>query len=84
MKLIVALVVGYAIGAKTAGRELDSVTRSLKTLCDTDEFSDVVAAVQAHMGATLRELAGILDGERRGPETSGDLVARVRNLVGPT
>ena len=82
MNILVALAVGYVVGAKTGGKDLDQLGRSLKALCETDEFADVVAAGRAQVASTLRELASIVDGGRSRPATSGDLVARVRNLVG--
>jgi hypothetical protein len=82
MNVLWALAVGYVIGAKTGGKDLDHLGRSLKALCETDEFADVVAAGRAQVGSTLRELAAIVDGEHLRPEVHGDLVARVRHLVG--
>jgi hypothetical protein len=82
MNVITALVVGYVIGAKTGGKDLDRLTGSLKALCETDEFADVVLAARAHVGTTLRGLAGAIDGEGGRPEPTGDLVATVRHLVG--
>jgi hypothetical protein len=81
MKLLIALAAGYVIGAKTGGKELDDLGRSIKALCDTEEFADVVTAARIHVGSTLREVAAILDGEHPMPEIGGDLVARVRQLV---
>jgi hypothetical protein len=82
MSVFAALVVGYVVGAKTGGKDLDKLGRSLKALCETDEFADVVSAARSHLATTMRELASIVDGERGLPESGGDLVARVRNLVG--
>jgi hypothetical protein len=82
VNILMALAVGYVVGAKTGGKDLDQLTRSVKALCETDEFGDVVAAARAQVGRTLRELAEIVDGERRAEVTNGDLVARVRHLVG--
>ena len=85
MNALVALALGYAIGAKTGGKDLDRLAQSLKALVGTDEFADVVTAARAQMGSTLRELAAVVDGERpdaAGTAFSGDLVARVRHLVG--
>ena len=82
MKMLLALAVGYVIGAKTGGKDLDQLSRSLKALCETDEFADVVAAARAQVGSTLRELAAIADGGQPATVPGGDLVARVRNLVG--
>ena len=44
MKIVLALAVGYVVGAKTGGKDLDQLGGSLKALCETDEFADVVAA----------------------------------------
>ena len=82
MNVLVALAVGYVVGAKTGGKDLDQLGRSLKALCDTDEFADVVSAARAHMGSTLRELASIIDGGQLADASNGDLVARVTHLVG--
>jgi hypothetical protein len=83
MKMVMALAIGYFVGAKSGGRDLDQLTQSLKTLCETDEFADVVSAARSQLGSTLRELAAIADGERKMPDaTTGDLVAKVRHLVG--
>ena len=83
MGVLVALVVGYVMGAKSRGKELDQLSRSLKALYETDEFADVIAAARAQVGAGLRELAGVIDGAHVAPEAGGgDLVARVRSLVG--
>jgi hypothetical protein len=77
-----ALIIGYVIGAKTGGKELDQLSRSLATLFGTDEFADVVTSARSQVGSTLRELASMVDGAHQ--ESPGDdLIARVRNLVGP-
>jgi hypothetical protein len=82
MKILAALAIGYFVGAKTGGKDLDQLGRSLKALCDTEEFADVVSAARAQMGSTLRELASMVDGGRLPDASSGDLVARVSHLVG--
>jgi hypothetical protein len=98
MNMFVALAIGYVVGAKTGGKNLGQLGRSVKALCLTDEFADVVSATRAQIGNTLRDLASMVDGghpvaetggdpaaETGGDpaaETGGDLVARVRRLVG--
>jgi hypothetical protein len=82
MKLLAALAVGYWVGAKTGRRDLNQLTTSLKALYDTDEFADVVTAARVQVGATLRDLAAIVDGDQKVADVSGDLVAKVRHLVG--
>ena len=63
--------VGYVVGARTGGKDLDRLGRSLKALYGTDEFTDVVVAARAQVGehAAGRRHAG----RRRtptGPTTS--------------
>jgi hypothetical protein len=82
VKLLAALAAGYLIGVKTGGKDLDQLGRSLKALSGTDEFGDVVAAARTHVGSTLREIAGIIEGGHPIPDVGGDLVTRVRGLVG--
>jgi hypothetical protein len=82
MNILVALAVGYLVGARTGGKDLDQLSRSLKALCETDEFADVITAARAQMAATLRELASIVDGGQAAGVPTGDLVARVRHMVG--
>jgi hypothetical protein len=82
MRFVIALAVGYVVGAKSSGEELNQLGRSLKALCETDEFADVVAAARAQAGHSLHQLAAMLDAGPRVPETTGDLVDRVRHLVG--
>jgi hypothetical protein len=84
--VFLALAVGYVIGAKTGGKELDQLGRSVTALMGTDEFADVVVTARSQVSSTLRQLASMVDGERRtnnsNGNSNGDLVARVRNLVG--
>jgi hypothetical protein len=85
--VLMALVVGYVIGAKTGGKELEQLGESITALLGTDEFVDVVASARAQAGSTLRQLASMLDGDRHLSDhltdRGGDLVAKVRNLVDP-
>jgi hypothetical protein len=87
MAAVVALVVGYVIGARAGSKDLDQVARSLRAVRDSEEFADLVSAVRSHAAHTLRELATMVDGEvernDRGATTgSGDLVERVRHIFG--
>ena len=82
MKTLFALAAGYVIGAKAGGKDLDRLSRSLKSLYKTDEFADVVSAARAQIGSTLHELAAIVQGDQSLPDVGGDLVSTVRNLVG--
>ena len=79
MGVFVALAVGYVVGARAGSKDLDQVGKALKSLSASDEFADVVSAVRSHLGHTLRELAGMIEGVPQQIET-GDLVERVRHL----
>jgi hypothetical protein len=80
--VLVALLVGYVIGAKTGGKELDQLGESITALLGTDEFGDVVTSARAQAGSMLRQLASMVDGDPHLGEVGGDLVARVKSLVG--
>jgi hypothetical protein len=82
MKVLLALVAGYAIGASSGSRDFDQLVQSVRAIRDSEEFDDFVAALRAHAGQTLRELANLVD--RVGPAVpeSDDLVARVRQIAG--
>ena len=88
MGYFIAMIVGYVIGARAGGKDLDQLAQSVRALRETDEFGDVVAAARSHVGHTLRELASVVDGRGGGPEhglgpdgrTDGDLVDRVHNI----
>ena len=79
MGVFIALAVGYVVGARAGSKDLDEVGKALKALSASEEFADVVSAVRSHLGHTLRELAGMVEGAPKQLET-GDLVERVRHL----
>lgn len=85
MGALVALAIGYVIGARAGSKDLDQVTAALRALTASDEFADVVAAMRSHVGHTLREVGGMIEGSREAPgvdDVAGDLVDRVRHLFG--
>jgi|GEM_PF-2610259 len=85
MKALAALVAGYVLGAKTGQRELERLKKSLLNLYGTAEFQEVLNAARAQVGASLRELATIVEGQlHAGGEDSDDLVDKVRRLVAPS
>jgi len=61
MRTILALTIGYLIGARAGSKDVDQIVGSVKALRESEEFSDLVAAVRTHAGHTLRELATIVD-----------------------
>ena len=54
MGVLVALAVGYVVGARAGSKDLDQVTQALKALTASEEFADVVTAVRSHVGHTAR------------------------------
>jgi len=83
MGVFIGLIVGYLLGARTGGKDLEQLSQSVKALADTDEFADVVTAARSQLGHTLRELASIVDGSdgSASDDPSLDLVDRVRHIV---
>ncbi|MGH9295827.1 MAG: hypothetical protein ACRD0B_10890 [Acidimicrobiales bacterium] len=82
MKLLAAMVVGYALGARAGGKDLDQLATALKALAGTDELTEVVAIARSHAAGAIRELASVVEGDQAATEASGDVLARVRRLVG--
>ncbi len=81
MGIFVGLAIGYVVGARAGSKDLDQVARTLKALSASEEFADVVSAVRTHVGHTLRELAGMIEGTPDETDTeTADLVDRVRHL----
>jgi hypothetical protein len=83
MGVFFGLIVGYLLGARTGGKDLEQLSESVKALAGTDEFADVVSAARSQVGHTLRELAAIVDGHdgAASDDPSLDLVDRVRHIV---
>jgi hypothetical protein len=81
MKILLALVTGYFVGANAGSRDYDQLVESVRAIRESEEFHDFLDALRSHASQTLRELADML--ERSGPEslTSNDLVERVKALA---
>jgi uncharacterized membrane protein YfbV (UPF0208 family) len=80
MKVLLALVGGYLVGARAGSRDFDQLTKSFRAVYESEEFEELLTAVRSHAGHTLRELADVLD---RGSDMlpTNDLVERVRQLA---
>ena len=84
MGLVMAFAMGYVVGARGGNEGLDEVIRSLRAIRDSPEMKDLVEAVRAHVGYTLRELASRMDDDERldlDLDGEGDLVDQVRRLT---
>jgi hypothetical protein len=85
MKVFLALAAGYVLGARTGSEHFDEVVRSLRAIKDSEEFHDLLSSVRSHAGATLRELATMIErpsADGASDAAVGDLVERVRHLAG--
>jgi hypothetical protein len=81
--MLLAFVVGYAVGAQGGTENFEEVVDALKAVRDSEEFGSLVKALRSHASHALRELAIMVDGS--GSESSSsaqDLVERVRKLIG--
>jgi hypothetical protein len=79
VELLVAFLIGYAVGAKAGSRRFDDVVRAARAVRDSDEFRGLLGALRTHLGATMREIANLLESEdAEGDET---LVERVQRLM---
>lgn len=84
MKVVLALVVGYLIGTKTGGEELERLGTAVKSLYDTDELAEVVTATRSQVAHVLRELASLTEGTApKASSSSRSMMAQVRQLIGP-
>jgi hypothetical protein len=85
MKVFLALAAGYVLGARTGSEHFDEVVRSLRAIKDSEEFHGLLSSVRSHAGATLRELATMIERpptDAEGDAATSDLVERVRHLAG--
>jgi hypothetical protein len=82
MKVLLELVAGYAIGATSGSRDYEQLVSSIRAIRESEEFDDLVAALRAHAGQTLRELANLVDRVAPTIPESDDLVVRVRQIAG--
>lgn len=81
MKIVVALAVGYVVGARIGSKDLDQLQEALAALRSSNELADVIAAARAHAGRTLRELGTVVEGADGGQgDEAADLVDRVKQM----
>ena len=83
MGMFAAFIVGYAIGARAGGSNIDEIRDAIADLRKSDELADLAAAVRAHASHTLHALAGMVDPEKvPGNAIDGDpdLVDAVKHI----
>jgi hypothetical protein len=87
MGLLLVFAAGYVMGARAGSESLDDVVDAVQAIRESDEFHDLVKALRTHAAHSLRELATMMENGRTasntpGTTTTGDLVDRVRLIVG--
>lgn len=81
MGVLMAFAVGYVVGARAGSRDFDDVVAALRSVRDSDEFTDLIAAMRAHLGHTLREIGELLESPGAEVPDVSDLVDRVKRLA---
>jgi len=82
MKVMLALAVGYALGTRAGGKDLDRLGRALQDLYASEELADVASAARAQLASTLRSVADLFDADGAADAERGDtVIAHVRQLM---
>jgi hypothetical protein len=76
---ILDFVAGWALGAKAGNEGFDDVIETAKAIYGSKEFHDLVGALRAHVGYSLKELGDLVTGGS--PEPAEDLLDMVRRLA---
>jgi len=80
MGIVLAFAVGYVVGANSGQESYREVVDSLRAVRQSEEFHGLVAAMRAHLGASLRQLADVVDATP-GDDAPAKLLDRVRTLM---
>jgi hypothetical protein len=82
MGMIVAFAAGWVMGARAGSEDYSDVVQSLRAIRESEEFHQLLSALRVHAGQTLRRMADVLDSAGVSELGDGDIVARVRYIVG--
>lgn len=82
MGVLLAFIVGWAMGSRGGEEHYDDVVNALRELRDSDEFTTLVNALRTHAGHVLRQAGDWLQ-DTDHAATSTEFIARVRALVTP-
>jgi hypothetical protein len=80
LDLLVAFVVGFAVGEQGGSRERHDVVGSFDAIRSSEELAALVMVARSQVGHALRGVANLVDGSDR-ETASPDLVDRVRQLI---
>jgi hypothetical protein len=78
---LVEFAAGWALGAKSGESHFEEVVDTAKGVVNSQEVADLLHAVRAHVGYSLKELGGLLMGDDSEPKAGDDLLDIVRLLV---
>jgi hypothetical protein len=85
MGLLLVFAAGYVMGARAGSESLDDLVDAVEAIRESEEFHDLVKALRTHAAHSLRGLATMMEnglGTSDTPGSTGDLVDRVRLIVG--
>jgi hypothetical protein len=77
---LVEFAAGWALGAKSGETHFDEVVETGKEVIHSQEVADLVHAVRAHVGYSLKALGALVMGDEAEP-AGDDLLDIVRHLV---
>ena len=76
---LVEFAAGWALGAKSGETHFEEVVETGKSVLHSQEVADLVHAVRAHVGYSLKALGALVMGDETEP--SDDLLDIVRHLI---
>jgi hypothetical protein len=80
MGIVLAFLVGWAVGAKAGPAGFEEVAAAARTVKDSEEFEALVALTRSHLARALSEVGKLVSGETAPPDP-GDLLERVQRLT---
>jgi hypothetical protein len=83
MGVLLAFVVGWAMGSRGGEQGYDDVVAAFHDVRDSDEFAVLVTTVRTHGGHVLHQAADWLQSAEARVPQSNDFIERVRGLVAP-
>ncbi len=81
MGLILAFVAGYIVGGHGGEQGFDEVTAALKSVRDSDEFTDLLKALRSHASHLFLELGRRLETEAAQPVTIDTFLKRAKEAT---
>jgi hypothetical protein len=81
MGIVLAFVVGYVLGERSARATDSDLIESAKAVRDSDEFQAFVEAVRSHTGHVLREVADRVTPGSERTVTMQDVLQRLRDAA---